>query len=196
MNTTQAEAVFRKQADQYSSLLEQINKVPHTEIWSTGVLHEIEPMENNRAGFKRGKALKSAPAKTKGKCLQYLDANHRLIYRKTGTELPDCFHEDFFIHEDQSITGLHFGASRSKELLHAKIRMLDQGRVTETSSYGKYGTRTEAFKYDGDRLIEVEVEEMQHDGQGSSHRVVIRHGADEPVVCRHFPNGRITQIYP
>lgn len=198
MSTTQAEAeaAFRQYAHQYPSLVEQVSTAPHTEIWSTGVLHEIEPMENQRGGFKVGKAMKSAPAKTKGKCLQFLDPIGRLIYRKTGTELPDCFYEEFFLYEGDTILGLYFGASRSKELLHAKIRVVSQGLVTTAASYGKYGTRTESFHYEGPHLVKMEVHERQHDGQSSEHLVVVEHGAPEPVVTRHFPNGRITQIYP
>lgn len=191
-----AEIAFRHHAHQYPSLVEQVSAAPHTEIWSTGVLHEIEPMESQRGGFKVGKAMKSVPAKTKGKCLQFLDPIGRLIYRKTGTELPDCFHEEFFLYEGNTILGLYFGASGSKELLHAKIRVVSQGQITKTASYGKYGTRTERFHYEGPRLVKMEVHERQHDGQSSEHLVVIEHGASEPVVTRHFAGGRVTQLYP
>ncbi len=197
MDTTQAQALFQAYASQYKALLDQLPEPPPQAIWSTGVLHEIEPLENNRAGFKNGKALKNPPAKTKGKCLQILDAHQALIYRKTGTELPNCFYEEFFIHEAGRITGLYFGASPSKELLHAKIRSVVDGKVTEASMCGKYGTRLETFRYDDQGLlVEVDVQAMQRDGQSGAHRVLIDWQGGEPVVTQHFPNGHINLIYP
>lgn len=196
MHLLQAEDAFRQYAQRYPSLVELVSTAPHTEIWSTGVLYEIEPMENQRGGIKVGTALKSVPAKTEGKCLQFLDPLGRLIYRKTGTELPGCFYEEFFLYEGDTILGLYFGASRAKEMLHAKIRVVSQGRVTTAASYGKYGARTENYHYEGTRLVTMDVHERQHDGQSSAHQVVIGHGAPDPVVTRRFPNGRVTQIYP
>lgn len=94
-----------------------------------------------------------------------------MIYRGMGTEIAGCVYEEFFFHFKCRIESAYFGASKSKELLNAKIRTISDRKLVNIITCAKYGNRFENFIYDGETLKTIEVFEFPLPGNVISHNM-------------------------
>lgn len=198
MNINEAENLFKKFSNKYVQLKNDVESEAIQNIWSSGIMIEVEPYELNRMGLTKGKILKSHPKKTKGKCLQMFNSKGDLLCRRVGTEIDDCFFEEFFFYKESRIESVYFNASRSKVILNAKIRHILNGDINQVITYGKYGNRFETFIYKNGKLSCIEVIEYGKTGESSTYQVIIdtTKGIQSPTIRNLFPNGRSTQVYP
>ena len=197
--------LFKAAEKKYQATRSGAESARSSEVWSSGQVMEIEPLENLRGGELPGKVLAKAPLRTSSgsraptKYCYWLNAKGQVIARMQGTEIPGQLFEEFFIWRADEIESVLYSASSATFVLNVTVRTLVGGRLDSVALLGQFGSRVERFAYKGDRLVNVFVDEMPHTGSPQSNVYLIQYapGSGDPTrITQTFPNGREVLAFP
>lgn len=131
------------------------SKVTHW-VWASGPIYRLEPWDIERNGFKEGEVLTKEPKQKKNKYCYGKSKDESILVIRRGVG-EDLFEDEFCFFDKNTITCYRYNSF--KEPVNIKSRLVDHDRIKETLLVGEAGSRKEVFVYQGEQLIQIQVEE-------------------------------------
>ncbi|KAF0867285.1 MULTISPECIES: hypothetical protein [Pseudomonas] len=179
-----------------NSLLKISKEEVARKIISKGALFNLRPFEIQRAGFKLGKELKNLPKTIKNTHVYYFDKSDRVVMIDIYGQSESIINRDFYFYDKESIKSIYINST--KTIRNITISSIVNGKVLRDANFGKYGSSTSDYLYDGERLSSILVMQKQHDQELCSTYQVLFYYLDGIVskIINEFPNGYQEIRYP
>lgn len=164
---------------------------------SKGGLYNIIPYEIQRAGLKFGKELKSFPKTIKNTHVYYFNDDNQILLIEVYGQNESIVNRNYYFYEGNTIESIYFN-SGTKSVRNIALLKKENGKIYETISYGAFGCNISAYFYQKDELIEIDVQQKEHENEGfSCYKVLFEYKNNSlEKICYKHPNGYEEQRYP
>ncbi|WP_409314393.1 hypothetical protein [Pseudomonas putida] len=165
-------------------------------VISKGPLYNVSPYEIERAGFKKGKALKKIPAHIKNTHLYHLDEYDKVVFVEIYGQSEKIINKEFYRYSGGGIERVHF--TSTGKLRNISISLLEEGTVVKDMNWGQYGCSESNYVYADNRLEKIHVRQKEHiESAFSDFEVSFKYESGELVsIINVFPNGYEEQRFP
>jgi len=163
-------------------------------VWTKGNYFNVEPYEFERAGFKKGKILKSTPEDTNHKLCYLFDEEEKIICIKEGNNIPDNFTYTFYRYFESFIHSFHF--HNSGMIINAQVVSLVHNMVGKMERCARQGSRIEIYHYEGTVLTQIDVSQKSGDVE-QDFEVLFFYNSDGSLkqIKNIHPNGYEEVVY-
>ncbi|PWV99281.1 hypothetical protein [Mangrovibacter plantisponsor] len=164
---------------------------------SKGGLYNVIPYEIQRAGLKIGKELKDIPKNIKNTHVYYFDYDDNILLVEVYGQKDNIVNRNYYLYTDKSIESIYFN-SGTKSVRNITLAKKENNKIYKTISYAAFGCNISTYYYCGDDLIEIDVQQKEHeDEEFSSYKVLFeyKNNSLEKIFYKH-PNGYEEQRYP
>ncbi|WP_082416209.1 hypothetical protein [Pseudomonas sp. NBRC 111127] len=179
-----------------SSLLSEALCRSRRIVISKGALYNVSPYEIERAGFKKGKALRKIPSHTKNTHVYHLDEHDKVIFLEIYGQSESIINKEFYCYGGGCIERVHF--TSAGKLRNISISLLEEGAVVKDINWGQYGCSESNYVYADKRLEKIHVRQKEHtESAFSDFEVSFEYDSGELVSIKNFfPNGYEEQRFP
>jgi len=163
-------------------------------VWTGGRYFNVVPFEFERAGFKKGKILKSIPKETKNKICYLYDEQGRIIAVKEGNNINENFTYIFYQHFDDHIYSFRFNISGS--IINARTISVIDNLIIRMERCTNLGSSIENYNYQGTILESIEVSQKSGDVE-QDFKVLFSYNSDGSLkqIKNVHPNGYEEVVY-
>jgi len=179
-----------------NSFLKAAKEQATRKIISKGALFNLRPLEIQRAGFKVGKKLNTLPKTIKNTHVYYFDKIDRVVMIDIYGQSESIVNRDFYFYSKDNIKNIYISSTNT--IRNITISSIPNGKFLRDANFGKYGSSTSDYLYDGEKLSSISVTQKQHDQEFYSTHQVLFDYLDGTVsrIINEFPNGYQEIRYP
>lgn len=163
---------------------------------SKGALLNIRPFETQLAGFKLGKELKKLPKAIKNTHVYYFDQADNVLMIEIYGQAETIIHRQYYFYTDDRIESIYFTHGESIRNITLSIHKDD--RTSQLINYATFGYSISQYIYDHETLMEIDVQQKEHDQDVYTNFKVIFEYEDDCLskIIRRYPNGYEEIRYP
>lgn len=172
-DVSEVEAGFLQLCDRYRSLKRTCEEQVVTWRWASNDLYDPRPLYFEMHGHKKGRLLKQVP-KTPDHKPEYGYDSAGIVHlarkhvRFSGYPDRLWFYETFYLRGGDEIEVAHFNYHPDKEpIFYAKGNYDDEGRLRFWRSRARGGLTREAYIWDEDKILQIEVEYVRAGNDGT-----------------------------
>jgi len=165
---------------------------------SKGRLFNIRPFEAQQAGFKLGRELKKLPKAIKNTYVYYFNNENKVLLIEIYGQTENIINREYYFYTDNMIESIYFN-SGTKSVRNIALSKIENGLITETINYGRVDSSVSTYIYQGDLLIEIDVQQRTHTQPDNiiPYKVYFEYkdGSLDKIIDKH-PNGYEERRYP
>lgn len=191
MNSTE---LYKDAASKFEEMKSAADLLAKEIVWTGGRYFNVVPFEFERAGFRRGKILKSLPKETKNKICYVFDERGKIIAIKEGNNIDENFTYIFYQHFDDHIYSFRF--NNSGAIINARTISVIDKVIVHMERCANLGTSIENYNYQGTVLGSIGVSQRSGDVE-QDFKVLFFYNSDGSLkqIKNVHPNGYEEVVY-
>lgn len=163
---------------------------------SRGILYNLRPYQAQRSGFQPGKEIKFTPKSTKNIYVYYFDRGDRVVLIEIYGQSEKIINREFYFYDEESIESVYFDSDGY--IRNMTLSALSGGKFIQDINIGTYGISIYSYKYTGDLLSFIFVNQKENEQEKSSTFQMLFEYSGEKLsrIISVFSNGYKEQNFP